>query len=371
MMGIDTDRVICDDVLDRLGAGGRGGRDVRPLPRSHVLLHGLPGGPQGVYRCGRRRDRQHPRRHARRPPHRARRVVRGRLHRRAVVGHRRLRPPHPASCSSVQPGSSAHTPSRRYDATTPTLPLPEPARGGRSRPRSASTRGLPNRRIARLEKRGFFGSRHAGGTPRRIRSSCFVFVAVAATLPFWPRTGDLFGYGLYTLLYDRSPSGSTSTVGFAGLLDLGYVAFFGIGAYVYALVSSAHYGIHWPTWLRVPRSRCSTALIGLGLGFPSRRLLGDYLAIVTLFFSRCSSCSRTRRTLVDRRTTGSRAAPSGIAQRRSAPDLRPRPHDGQAAVLVLPGRRVAVVSGRPLLREPVPNGARLARARGRTRSRPR
>jgi ABC-type branched-subunit amino acid transport system permease subunit len=73
-------------------------------------------------------------------------------------------------------------------------------------------------------------------------------------------------------------------VGFAGLLDLGYVAFYGVGAYSYALLSSNHYGIHWQAEASIPVVVAGTALVGLALGLTSRRLLGDYLAIVTLFF---------------------------------------------------------------------------------------
>jgi ABC-type branched-subunit amino acid transport system permease subunit len=111
-----------------------------------------------------------------------------------------------------------------------------------------------------------------------------LFVAFAATLPLWLSTGDLFNYGIFVLLYVLLGLGLNVVVGFAGLLDLGYVAFFGFGAYFYALLSSEHYGIHWPAIVTVPLVVVSTACLGLLLGIPSRRLLGDYLAIVTLFF---------------------------------------------------------------------------------------
>jgi branched-chain amino acid transport system permease protein len=111
-----------------------------------------------------------------------------------------------------------------------------------------------------------------------------VFAAVAATLPLWMDRGDLFVYGMFTLLYVLLGLGLNVVVGYAGLLDLGYVAFFGFGAYLYALLSSEHYGIHWPAAASFPVVVLSTAVLGLVLGVPSRRLLGDYLAIVTLFF---------------------------------------------------------------------------------------
>jgi ABC-type branched-subunit amino acid transport system permease subunit len=111
-----------------------------------------------------------------------------------------------------------------------------------------------------------------------------VFVGVAATLPLWMGRGDLFAYGIFTLLYILLGLGLNVVVGYAGLLDLGYVAFFGFGAYFYALVSSPQYGIHWSALVSIPVIVVSTAALGLLLGIPSRRLLGDYLAIVTLFF---------------------------------------------------------------------------------------
>jgi len=78
--------------------------------------------------------------------------------------------------------------------------------------------------------------------------------------------------------------GLNIVMGFAGLLDLGYVAFFGFGAYQYALLSSPHLNTHLPTIATIPIIVLSTALLGLLVSLPSRRLFGDYLAIVTLFF---------------------------------------------------------------------------------------
>jgi ABC-type branched-subunit amino acid transport system permease subunit len=111
-----------------------------------------------------------------------------------------------------------------------------------------------------------------------------IFAALAATLPLWMNRGDVFVYGIITLVYLLLGLGLNVVVGYAGLLDLGYIAFFGVGAYVYALLSSEHYGVHWPATATIPIVVVSTALLGLVLGIPSRRLLGDYLAIVTLFF---------------------------------------------------------------------------------------
>jgi branched-chain amino acid transport system permease protein len=81
-------------------------------------------------------------------------------------------------------------------------------------------------------------------------------------------------------------------VGWGGLLDLGYVAFFGVGAYTYALLSSNQLetafgidgGVHLPTIVTIPIAVAVGAIVGFLVGLPSRRLVGDYLAIMTLFF---------------------------------------------------------------------------------------
>jgi ABC-type branched-subunit amino acid transport system permease subunit len=96
--------------------------------------------------------------------------------------------------------------------------------------------------------------------------------------------GNLFRYGIFTLLYALLGLGLNIVVGFAGLLDLGYVAFFGFGAYLYGILASNQFGNHWPAEAAIPVVAVATALLGLLVGLPSRRLLGDYLAIVTLFF---------------------------------------------------------------------------------------
>lgn len=79
--------------------------------------------------------------------------------------------------------------------------------------------------------------------------------------------------------------GLNIVAGFAGLLDLAYVAFFGIGGYIFALLSSAQLDVHLPFLLVLPLSASITMGIGIVLGSTSMRLKGDYLAIVTLAFA--------------------------------------------------------------------------------------
>ncbi|MBA3716615.1 MAG: branched-chain amino acid ABC transporter permease [Actinobacteria bacterium] len=142
---------------------------------------------------------------------------------------------------------------------------------------SAEERHERSRGLGGLVSRGWEGS--------PAEAKLIVFVALASTLPFWMNEGELFSYGLYTLLYALLALGLNIVVGFAGLLDLGYVAFYGFGAYGYALFSSNHYGLHWQAEASIPLIVLGTAAVGLILGLASRRLLGDYLAIVTLFFA--------------------------------------------------------------------------------------
>ena len=78
--------------------------------------------------------------------------------------------------------------------------------------------------------------------------------------------------------------GLNIVVGFAGLLDLGYAAFFAIGSYSYAMLASQQFGVHLPFWVMLFLASCIAAIFGILLGAPTLRLRGDYLAIVTLGF---------------------------------------------------------------------------------------
>jgi branched-chain amino acid transport system permease protein len=88
-------------------------------------------------------------------------------------------------------------------------------------------------------------------------------------------------FGVQILIYVMLGWGLNIVVGLAGLLDLGYVAFYAVGAYSYALLATT-FGLSF--WILLPVAGCLAAFWGILLGFPVLRLRGDYLAIVTLAF---------------------------------------------------------------------------------------
>ena len=135
--------------------------------------------------------------------------------------------------------------------------------------------------------------------PKAAYAATIALVVSLAVLPLvvglagnaWVRMLD------FALLYIMLALGLNIVVGYAGLLDLGYVAFYAVGAYLYALLSSPHLaenfewiaamfpnGLHNSIWLVVPLSAGLAAFFGMVLGAPTLRLRGDYLAIVTLGF---------------------------------------------------------------------------------------
>ncbi|MCW2975463.1 MAG: hypothetical protein JWM06_744 [Actinomycetia bacterium] len=111
-----------------------------------------------------------------------------------------------------------------------------------------------------------------------------LFVALLALVPAVSGSGYVRRVAFDTVLYMLLALGLNVVVGWGGLLDLGYVAFYGFGAYAYAMLDSDKFGIHLPTLVSIPSVVILGAILGLLLGLPSRRLTGDYLAIVTLFF---------------------------------------------------------------------------------------
>jgi branched-chain amino acid transport system permease protein len=115
-----------------------------------------------------------------------------------------------------------------------------------------------------------------------------IAAVIGALIPQIGLNGFQLQVGINALLLALLALGLNVSVGWAGLLDLGYIAFYGFGAYGFALLSSSQLnsptGIHLQAWESIPIVMVAGALLGLVVGFPSRRLIGDYLAIVTLFF---------------------------------------------------------------------------------------
>jgi branched-chain amino acid transport system permease protein len=120
--------------------------------------------------------------------------------------------------------------------------------------------------------------------PRRRFAVGLGLLAVAVAAPLLSPNDYVTGVLTRICLYATLALGLNIVVGFAGLLDLGYVAFFGIGSYLYAFLASPHFGIHLPFLLALPIIIVATALSGVLIGAPTLRLRGDYLAIVTLGF---------------------------------------------------------------------------------------
>jgi branched-chain amino acid transport system permease protein len=115
-----------------------------------------------------------------------------------------------------------------------------------------------------------------------------IVVVLAALIPVVSATSVNDDYYLrvstVALAFALLALGLNVAVGFAGLLDLGYIAYYGVGAYGYAMLSSSKFGVHWEAWLVIPLVVLVAGVLGFLLALPSRRLVGDYLAIVTLFF---------------------------------------------------------------------------------------
>jgi branched-chain amino acid transport system permease protein len=135
-----------------------------------------------------------------------------------------------------------------------------------------------------------------------MKNKLIVFLLAAAALIALPLFLQQFGNGpvriiALALLYVLLALGLNIVVGYAGLLDLGYVAFYAVGAYMYALLASPHLfetfdwikaafptGLHTPIWIVIPLAALMAAVAGVLLGMPVLKLRGDYLAIVTLGF---------------------------------------------------------------------------------------
>jgi branched-chain amino acid transport system permease protein len=110
-----------------------------------------------------------------------------------------------------------------------------------------------------------------------------LFALLVASIPLLTDSGYLNRVVFDTLLFCLLALGLNVVVGWGGLLDLGYIAFYGVGAYTYAILSSDQFDLHLTTPLVMVITLVVGALLGFLVGLPSWRLSGDYLAIVTLF----------------------------------------------------------------------------------------
>jgi branched-chain amino acid transport system permease protein len=139
----------------------------------------------------------------------------------------------------------------------------------------------------------------AGRPPPRVHVALGAIGVALISLPWiMGAFGDAWIRGLcFTALYVMLALGLNIVVGFAGLLDLGYIAFYAVGAYTYALLASPHLtehfaslahafpsGLHVSIWVTLPIGASVAAAFGILLGAPVLKLRGDYLAIVTLGF---------------------------------------------------------------------------------------
>ncbi|MDY0305988.1 MAG: high-affinity branched-chain amino acid ABC transporter permease LivM [Desulfovibrionaceae bacterium] len=119
--------------------------------------------------------------------------------------------------------------------------------------------------------------------PVRVLPRWALILAVAACALAFPFLNERYAIdvAINVMVYICLGLGLNIVVGLAGLLDLGYIAFYGVGAYTYALLS-VHFGLSF--WLCLPIAAAFAAVAGCIIGYPTLRMRGDYLAIVTLGF---------------------------------------------------------------------------------------
>ncbi|MFE2497481.1 branched-chain amino acid ABC transporter permease [Streptomyces scopuliridis] len=137
-----------------------------------------------------------------------------------------------------------------------------------------------------LFKAGLIARLNGLTTKYRMIAVSAAFVAAAA-FPFTQNTDQFTLIAVNILIFATVALGLNIVVGLAGLLDLGYVAFLGVGAYTAALVSgttASVFDVHFPFWAAVLTGAVVSLIFGVLIGAPTLRLRGDYLAIVTLGF---------------------------------------------------------------------------------------
>ena len=162
-----------------------------------------------------------------------------------------------------------------------------------------------------LPMRDYFDAKQ---NPRAAWVGLAIVAVVLLVLPFalsaigtaWVRITNL------AILFVLLSLGLNIVVGFAGLLDLGYIAFYAVGAYVYALLASPHFNLHLPFWIILPMGAAVACMFGVLLGAPTLKLRGDYLAIVTLGFGEIIRIFLNNLSQPVNITTARRASPSSI-----------------------------------------------------------
>jgi branched-chain amino acid transport system permease protein len=156
--------------------------------------------------------------------------------------------------------------------------------------------------------------------PRRVRIFVtvllvgYLYLLPVAPLPFL-RTPEVGFSGVLAdqvVIYVLAALGLNVVVGMAGLLDLGYVGFYAVGAYTTAVLSSGH--ANWPWLATLPVAIAASMLAGIVLGTPTLRLRGDYLAIVTLGFGEIIRISANNSNYL--------GGPRGITAIPHPPDIR-------------------------------------------------
>ena len=122
--------------------------------------------------------------------------------------------------------------------------------------------------------------------PKKRQATLLTIAFILITFPFVDQVAatNWIATVIQIQIFVMLALGLNIVVGFAGLLDLGNAAFFAIGAYTTALLSSPQLGHQWNFWFVLPIAACVAAIFGVILGSPTLRLRGDYLAIVTLGF---------------------------------------------------------------------------------------
>ena len=234
--------------------------------------------------------------------------------------------------------------------------------------------------VARADERTGAARRPARAARRAAPSSCrwwallAVAVGVSALVPFISSSDYVIRVAVNTVLFALLALGLNVVVGWAGLLDLGYVAFYGFGAYLYAMLSSDQFGLHWPAERRGPARhrlvRAARPAARAALAAAARRLPRDRDALLRADLRRAG----------DERATGSRfrgttARPTSPAGRTGSPisTRSASSATSSAPIAQLPlalarrlhGRRRRALLRQPLAHRPGVAGAARGPARGR------